>query len=118
MLAGSAFAAAKPAVSVGQIKAYAAPALSFDSLEVRLLPSVHSGDGLLANNGWLAEAPDPMSKTVWENVILVSPKLGKELGIDPKGSLIQVARKELANRGLDKQGQWVGFDKANQIHNA
>lgn len=28
------------------------------------------------------------------------------------------ACKELANRGLDKQGQWVGFDKANQIHNA
>ncbi len=29
-----------------------------------------------------------------------------------------LARKELANRGLDKQGNWVGFDKANQIHNA
>ncbi len=32
--------------------------------------------------------------------------------------LNNLARKELANRGLDKQGQWVGFDKANQIHNA
>lgn len=32
--------------------------------------------------------------------------------------LNDLARKELANRGLDKQGQWVGFDKANQIHNA
>ncbi len=28
-----------------------------------------------------------------------------------------LARKELSSRGLDKQGQWVGFDKANQIHN-
>jgi len=32
--------------------------------------------------------------------------------------LNNLARKELANRGLDKQGQWVGFDKANQIHKA
>ena len=32
--------------------------------------------------------------------------------------LNDLARKELANRGLDKQGQWVGFDKANQICNA
>ena len=32
--------------------------------------------------------------------------------------LNNLARKELANRGLDKLRQWVGFDKANQIHNA
>lgn len=32
--------------------------------------------------------------------------------------LNNLARMELANRGMDKQGQWVGFDKANQIHNA
>lgn len=31
--------------------------------------------------------------------------------------LNDLACKELANRGLDKQGNWVGFDKANQIHN-
>ena len=88
VLAGSAFAAAKPAVSAEQIKAFAAPALSFDSLEVRLLPSVHSGDGQYANNGWLAEAPDPMSKTVWENVILISPKFAAKLAIEPEEMLI------------------------------
>jgi molybdopterin-containing oxidoreductase family iron-sulfur binding subunit len=88
VLAGSAFAAAKPAVGAEQIKAFAAPALSFDSLEVRLVPSVHSGDGLSANNGWLAEAPDPMSKTVWENVILVSPKLAAKLAIEPDAMFI------------------------------
>ncbi len=88
VLAGSAFAAAKPEVSLGQIKAFRAPALSFDSLEVRLLPSVHSGDGQFANNGWLAEAPDPMSKTVWENVILVSPKLAAKLAIEPEAMVI------------------------------
>ena len=31
--------------------------------------------------------------------------------------LNQLAREELANRGLDKTGAWVGFDKARAIHN-
>ena len=88
VLSGTAFASANPAVAVEQIKAFAAPALSFDSLEVRLLPSVHSGDGQYANNGWLAEAPDPMSKTVWENVILVSPKFAAKHAIEPTQALI------------------------------
>ena len=88
VLPGSAFAVAKPAVGAEQIKAFAAPALSADSLEVRLVPSVHAGDGQYANNGWLAEAPDPMSKTVWENVILVSPKLAAKLAIEPSEMFI------------------------------
>jgi len=25
-------------------------------------------------------------------------------------------RKELANRGLDKEGKWIGFDKAKELH--
>ena len=29
--------------------------------------------------------------------------------------LTQLARQELANRGLNQQGQWVGFDQANAI---
>jgi hypothetical protein len=28
-----------------------------------------------------------------------------------------LAREELASRGLDASGIWVGFDKARQIHN-
>jgi hypothetical protein len=28
-----------------------------------------------------------------------------------------LARKEIAARGLDKNGTWVGFDKAAKIHN-
>lgn len=30
--------------------------------------------------------------------------------------LNQLAREELAARGLDKQGHWVGFEKATEIH--
>jgi len=28
-----------------------------------------------------------------------------------------LAREELANRGLDQNGTWVGFDQARSIHN-
>ncbi len=30
--------------------------------------------------------------------------------------LNKLAREELAARGLDKQGNWVGFEKAAEIH--
>ena len=88
VLAGSAFPTVVDLTLGVPSAAFVAPELSLEKLEVRLLPSAHSGDGLYANNGWLAEAPDPMSKTVWENVILVSPKLAKKLEIEPRQALI------------------------------
>ncbi|MFM8359076.1 MAG: 4Fe-4S dicluster domain-containing protein, partial [Verrucomicrobiota bacterium] len=39
-------------------------------------------DGRLNNNGWLQEMPDPVTKVTWDNVILVSPKTAKELGVE------------------------------------
>jgi molybdopterin-containing oxidoreductase family iron-sulfur binding subunit len=85
----------------------AAPAINKDSLEVRFVPDFRVDDGRYANNGWLQECPDPITRIAWDNVILVSPKLGKELGIDPAGSLIQVARKEEAEYSMGKQKSHV-----------
>ena len=50
---------------------------------------------------------------------IYSARLNKVLVAVVSGELDlnYLARKELSSRGLDKQGQWVGFDKANQIHN-
>ena len=79
------------------------PALSANSLEVRFVSDTKVDDGRFANNGWLQECPDPITKISWDNAILVSPKLGKELGIDPKGSLLQVARKEEAEFSMGKE---------------
>jgi len=52
---------------------------SRDALEVRLVPSYHTYDGRYANNGWLMECPEPLSKLTWDNAILISPKFAKEL---------------------------------------
>ena len=72
-------------------------ALSKDNLEVRFTTDHKMDDGRFANNGWLQECPDPMTKISWDNAILVSPRLAQEKGIVPAGSLLQVARKEEAD---------------------
>jgi molybdopterin-containing oxidoreductase family iron-sulfur binding subunit len=38
--------------------------------------------GANTNNPWLIEMPDPISKVSWDNYASISPKLGKEKGLD------------------------------------
>jgi MoCo/4Fe-4S cofactor protein with predicted Tat translocation signal len=54
------------------------------SLEVRLVADASLGDGRYANNGWLQECPDPMTKLTWDNALIISPALALELGFDTK----------------------------------
>jgi molybdopterin-containing oxidoreductase family iron-sulfur binding subunit len=74
--------------------AAALQAFSRTNLEVRFVADHKLDDGRFANNGWLQECPDPITKLAWDNAILVSPRLAKELGIDPKSSALQIARKD------------------------
>jgi len=37
--------------------------------------------GEFSNNGWLQELPKPMSKLVWDNAVLIGPKMADRLGI-------------------------------------
>ena len=51
--------------------------------EVVIYQKVSLGDGKQANNPWLQELPDPITKATWDNYAIVSPQFGKdELGID------------------------------------
>lgn len=47
--------------------------------ELVLYQNVAMGDGRQANNPWLLELPDPITKCTWENFVMVSPVLGKQL---------------------------------------
>ncbi|MBD5778427.1 TAT-variant-translocated molybdopterin oxidoreductase [Pelagicoccus sp. NFK12] len=77
------------------LKGFTAPEAPKDknSLEVRFLNDASVDDGRFANNGWLQECPDPMTKLTWDNAIIVSPKLAKDLDIIAPDSMNQVARK-------------------------
>lgn len=63
-------------------------------------------DGRHANNGWLQELPDPITKIAWDNVIAVGPatalKLGLHLQTDPAiDNGAPVARLEIAGRSVE-----------------
>jgi len=61
------------------LAAYRAPASS--DFDVVLHRGASVDDGRFNNNGWQQEAPDPITKVTWENVILVSIATARELGI-------------------------------------
>jgi MoCo/4Fe-4S cofactor protein with predicted Tat translocation signal len=48
-------------------------------LNIRRDPTIY--DGQFANNGWLQELPKPMTKLVWDNAILIGPKMAERLQI-------------------------------------
>ena len=49
--------------------------------EVVFFPSASVWDGRFANNAWMQEAPDPMTKLVWDNAALISPASAAQLGV-------------------------------------
>ncbi len=50
-------------------------------IEVVLLPSPALLDGRYANNAWLQELPDALTKITWDNAALMSPKTAEQLGV-------------------------------------
>ncbi len=56
-----------------------------EEMELVIRPDSTVYDGRYANNGWLQELPDPMTKITWDNVALMSPSTAEELGIEDNG---------------------------------
>lgn len=57
------------------------------SYELILYENISAGDGRQANNPWLQELPDPVSKVCWDNYAAISPKLAGELSIQNESLL-------------------------------
>lgn len=51
-------------------------------LELVLYTKTSMGDGTQANNPWLQELPDPITRMSWDNYLTISPKDAEKFGID------------------------------------
>jgi molybdopterin-containing oxidoreductase family iron-sulfur binding subunit len=72
------------------------------ALEVTFAPCPKMVDGRHANNTWLQEMPDPVTKLVWDNAAILSPATAKQLGVQNK-DVISIA---LGQRSI-RAGVWV-----------
>ncbi|MCG8340186.1 MAG: TAT-variant-translocated molybdopterin oxidoreductase [Cytophagales bacterium] len=54
------------------------------SLELVLYEKVAIGNGTQANNPWLQEMPDPLSKACWDNYLTLPQSLARAYGIEMK----------------------------------
>lgn len=53
-----------------------------EGIELVIRPDSTLFDGRYANNAWLQELPDPMTKITWDNVAKISPATAKKLGVE------------------------------------
>ncbi len=75
-------------------------------IEVALYEKVGTGNGSQANNPWIQELPDPVSKACWDNYAAVSQKTATDLGVEQNELLkIEVAGKSIELPVLVQPGQ-------------
>ena len=74
----------------GKIPAVKTVSPSASNLEVVFFRDAKVDDGRYANNGWMQELPDPITKMTWDNAVLVSRKTAKELGL-ANGDIVEIS---------------------------
>lgn len=60
-----------------------------DGFELCFEESPSVSDGSFANNGWMQEAPDPITKLTWDNALKIAPSDAKELSLKD-GDLVKI----------------------------
>jgi molybdopterin-containing oxidoreductase family iron-sulfur binding subunit len=70
---------------------------SEDEIEIVFQACPAIFDGRFANNGWLQELPDPVTKLAWDNAVLISPKTAGDLDLRNE----DMVRLEYRNRMLE-----------------
>jgi molybdopterin-containing oxidoreductase family iron-sulfur binding subunit len=58
-------------------------------LELQLYPHLATFDGRAANNGWLLEFPDPVTRISWGGALSIAPRRFDEMGL-ANGDLVEV----------------------------
>ncbi len=77
--------------------------------ELQLHENIALGNGKNANNPWLQELPDPISKVCWDNYISVSPRQAAETGLE-NGDVVIISStlEQIELPVLLQQGQAYG----------
>jgi len=72
-----------------------------ESPEIVFVRSYAMDDGRYANNGWLQELPDPITKLTWDNAAIMSPNFAKSLSVET-GDLVQISINDTAKDANDQ----------------
>jgi MoCo/4Fe-4S cofactor protein with predicted Tat translocation signal len=76
----------RSSVEAGISKAYNANA---SGIELKLYEKIGVGTGSQANNPWLQELPDPISKATWDNYVAISAAYANKLSVT-QGDMVTV----------------------------
>ncbi len=79
-------------------------------LEISILPDPSIYDGRFANNGWLQELPNPLTKVTWENVALVSPATAARLQLNRGNDPDEISGGERGTAFINTRGSNMTAD--------
>ena len=90
-------------------RSVAALPIAGDDLELNFTPSYAVGDGRFANNGWMQEFPDPLTKLTWDNAFLMHPADADAAGVSD-GDVVSVTVRNTSIEGpvIVQPGQTKG----------
>lgn len=71
-----------------------------NSLELVLYEKVAIGNGTQANNPWLQEMPDPISKACWDNYLTIPQSLARAYGIEMKAGKTKMVHLKVGEQTL------------------
>jgi molybdopterin-containing oxidoreductase family iron-sulfur binding subunit len=90
LVAGSEFARESVAPNPGAIASAVRSYSRVPGIEIVLRACPKMGDGRYANNSWMQELPDPLTKLSWDNAALVSMATAQQLGV-ANGDMLGIA---------------------------
>ncbi|MFN8284694.1 MAG: TAT-variant-translocated molybdopterin oxidoreductase [Chitinophagales bacterium] len=93
-------ASANAATAIAAVKT---PVVASKGFEVVFYEKAGVGDGAFANNPFLQEMPDPISKVTWDNYVCIPYSFAKEKGIDamPSDKNVAVAKVTINGKSLE-----------------
>ncbi len=97
---------------------------SHDGLDLVFCADSTVYDGRYANNGWLQETPDHLTKLTWDNAALIAPATAEELGVTTEdlvklkhqGKEIELPVYVMPGQPKGSIGVWLGYGRTAAGH--